>query len=316
MFHRLVPPEVETSFITIIDSILAASDLDTISEKRIRKGLQESVQYDITPQKVRHSSHVIVRSILICSQSAIKTLIMARFDKFDAQRKAAVKTNGATSTKEQSPATPASGAHISPPARKRVKRESAGKETPRSKPTPSPKKHVQESDDDDLSDVKDSPPKKKKRIDHDSDAAYAAKLQAQENSRIRSTRGGGPKATPAKKKKTPKKKTSAKVRAEDDSDIEGSGSETKERKVNRTGGFHVRRHTHQFICLLTSIQKELNLSPALSALLDNEVKVQKYLLQAMNSILTIFNSFRVLRLSSGYGPTFARMTYKIQVTSA
>lgn len=48
----LVPPEVEASFITIIDSILAASDLDTITEKTIRKGLQQQVEYDITPQKV------------------------------------------------------------------------------------------------------------------------------------------------------------------------------------------------------------------------------------------------------------------------
>ena len=48
----LVLPEVEASYITIIDDILAASDLDSISEKRIRKGLQESIEYDITPQKV------------------------------------------------------------------------------------------------------------------------------------------------------------------------------------------------------------------------------------------------------------------------
>lgn len=40
---------------TIIDSILAASDLNTISEKRIRKGLQAAVEYDITPQKVHIS---------------------------------------------------------------------------------------------------------------------------------------------------------------------------------------------------------------------------------------------------------------------
>ena len=51
-FRRLVPPEVEASYATIIDSILAASDLNTISEKRIRKGLQQAVEYDITPQKV------------------------------------------------------------------------------------------------------------------------------------------------------------------------------------------------------------------------------------------------------------------------
>ncbi len=47
-----VPPEVEASYSAIIDSILAASDLNTISAKRIRKGLQAAVDYDITPQKV------------------------------------------------------------------------------------------------------------------------------------------------------------------------------------------------------------------------------------------------------------------------
>lgn len=47
-----MPPEVKASYATIIDSILAASDLETISEKRIRKGLQQAVEYDITPQKV------------------------------------------------------------------------------------------------------------------------------------------------------------------------------------------------------------------------------------------------------------------------
>ena len=60
MARCLVPPEVEASYITIIDSILAASDLDSISEKRIRKGLQEAVEYDITPQKVR------INLILLC----------------------------------------------------------------------------------------------------------------------------------------------------------------------------------------------------------------------------------------------------------
>ena len=45
-------PETEISYTTIIDSILAASDLNTISEKRIRKGLQAAVDYDITPLKV------------------------------------------------------------------------------------------------------------------------------------------------------------------------------------------------------------------------------------------------------------------------
>lgn len=88
--------------------------------------------------------------------------------------------------------------------------------------------------------LKGSPaPKKKKIIEYDSDAAFAARLQAEENSRSRSTRGGGPKKPNGIKKKTLKKKTAAKVKAEDDSDMDESGSDMKERKVNRTGGFHV-----------------------------------------------------------------------------
>lgn len=83
------------------------------------------------------------------------------------------------------------------------------------------------------------PPKKKRKDETvDSDAVYAARLQAEENLRARSTRGGGNtrKAAPAKKKKTTK--TSRKVKVSDDSDLDGSGAENK-KEVNRTGGFHV-----------------------------------------------------------------------------
>lgn len=75
----------------------------------------------------------------------------------------------------------------------------------------------------------------------DADALYAARLQAEENLRARPTRGGiVRKSAPVKKKKSPTKaKTSKKVKAEDDSDLEGSDGEKKE--VNRTGGFHVSR---------------------------------------------------------------------------
>ena len=47
-----VSPDARDNFVPIIDSILAKSDLTTISEKRIRKGLQDVVGYDLTPQKV------------------------------------------------------------------------------------------------------------------------------------------------------------------------------------------------------------------------------------------------------------------------
>lgn len=51
-----VPAEVQASYVVIIDSILAASDLNTITSKRIREGLQRAVDYDITPQKVTLAS--------------------------------------------------------------------------------------------------------------------------------------------------------------------------------------------------------------------------------------------------------------------
>jgi hypothetical protein len=49
-----VPPEVEASYATIIDGILASSDLNTISAKAIRKGLQSKVSFDLSAQKVRY----------------------------------------------------------------------------------------------------------------------------------------------------------------------------------------------------------------------------------------------------------------------
>ena len=112
--------------------------------------------------------------------------------------------------------------------------------------TPEPKtsqKRKSESDkdedpDEELSDVKFTPPpkKKQKKVEMD-DAAFAAKLQAEENSRARPTRGGATRKTAPVKKRTPKKKAAAKVKASDDSDVE-SGS-AAEKKVNRSGGFHV-----------------------------------------------------------------------------
>ena len=48
----IVTPEVEAELVTMIDTILASSDLNTISNKRVLIGLQEQVDYDITPKKV------------------------------------------------------------------------------------------------------------------------------------------------------------------------------------------------------------------------------------------------------------------------
>ena len=161
------------------------------------------------------------------NQEPIKALIMARFDKFMAEKNTEGQTNGHShltngDVKHETPETKHESS--TPPSRKSVKREAT-------------------DDDAELSDVPASPsPKKKRKVPHmDDDAAFAARLQAEENSRARPTRGGvNKKAIPAKKKKkTPKKTNPDKVKAEDDSDLEGSGSEAVEKKVNRSGGFHV-----------------------------------------------------------------------------
>ncbi|KAL8836318.1 MAG: hypothetical protein Q9176_006379 [Flavoplaca citrina] len=219
-----LPEAVQTEYVKIIDTILASSDLNTISEKRIRKGLQQAVNYDITPQK-----------------DVIKPLIMARFDKFIADQSAPAQTNGHVAgvqrdRSESLDATPMKN----PPDRTRV-----------------PKREASEVEESSEAVEAHRPKTKRKRTPTDDDAAFAAKLQAEENVRARPTRGGGPKkAAPVKKKKTPKKKTAARVDAADDSDLD---SEAAEKKVNRSGGFH----------------KPLTLSAPLSALLDGQLQLSR-----------------------------------------
>lgn len=149
---------------------------------------------------------------------------MARFDKFMAEKNSAPKTNGHTSKVKSEPSESpddAIKASASPPPKTKTKHE---------------------SDDEDLSSAPSEPsPKKKRKVEKfvDEDAAFAAKLQAEENIRARPTRNGVNKKTPVKKKSRPKKKTAAKIKNEDDSDIGDSGSATAEKNVNRSGAFHV-----------------------------------------------------------------------------
>ena len=179
---------------------------------------------------------------------------MARFDNFIANKDKGPQSNGhkAANTVD----SPASSSNIK-------------SETP-----PPSKKHKHDNDEEATSEAVDSPkPQKKRRVSHDSDAAYAAKLQAMENSRMRSTRGGGTKKSSISKKRSPKKKSAGRVKAEDDSDLEGSGSGVKEKKVNRNTGFHVSLLDPTALHYITdAVQKEWMLSPPLSALLDNEIK--------------------------------------------
>lgn len=199
-----LPTEVEASYAAIIDNILAASDLNTISAKRIRKGLQERLDYDISHQK-----------------DEVNALIMTRFDKFNAERNGAADTE----TTEPIPTVETNGAG-------RYSSEDASASVSK-KRTP---------DDSDIERSPPKKKVKKEKTTEDQDAAYAAKLQAEFNaaSRSRSTRGANTKKrapAPKKKGEKKKKKSANRVKDEDDSDIaSGSGAEKKE--VKRTGGFH------------------------------------------------------------------------------
>lgn len=151
---------------------------------------------------------------------------MSRFDKFIAEKNPEPHVNGHTGT--------ANGR--SPEESSEPQREIS--------PSPTGKARKRGTDEEDLCGISPSHPKKKKKsAPVDNDAVFAARLQAEENGRARATRGGvNKKSTPIKKKKdkkVQKKKTSNKVKTEDDSDLDGSGSEVAERKVNRNSGFHV-----------------------------------------------------------------------------
>lgn len=106
-------------------------------------------------------------------------------------------------------------------------------------PSPSSSPAKRDAHSETLSDVADTlPPKKKRKNSIDADAAFAARLQAEEDSRARPTRGGASRKTaPVKKKRKTKKKE--KVTGSDDSDLEGDSE--KPAKPKRDTGFHVRR---------------------------------------------------------------------------
>ncbi|KAG9206099.1 hypothetical protein G6514_004820 [Epicoccum nigrum] len=215
-----LPAEVAATYSVIIDEILRASDLNTISAKRIRKGLQERIGKDTAPQK-----------------DAITALIMQRFDKFNNEVNGTTTTTTATEPPKANPAPTVANGAASTSA------------------TPDPKRSP--GSESALSELEDAAPPKKKakksKTTEDEDAAYARKLQAEENARSgRATRGGNTrKKAPLPKKKATKKKSSNRVKDEDDSDI-ASGSDKEKKSPSRKGGFH----------------KPMALSPALSALLN------------------------------------------------
>jgi len=156
---------------------------------------------------------------------------MVRFDKFHAEKTQSPKVIPVTLPK------PATYGHAVI-----VKDESTESVQQPSSPRPNVHHDREEKDEEALSDVVDTPPKKKRKAEPlDEDALFAARLQAEENSRARPTRGGtNRKGAVVKKKKSPvKKKTARKIKSEDDSGVEGSGSDVEDKEVNRSGGFHV-----------------------------------------------------------------------------
>ncbi|USW57969.1 Putative SWIB/MDM2 domain-containing protein [Septoria linicola] len=200
-----LPLEQRAAYSAIIDKVLANSDLNTISAKRIRKELQEQVGHDLSSQK-----------------QAITDLIMSRFDKAQEKQKA---TSG-----DIEPVPTANG-HS-----KRNGSESNGYAESSLSPPASTNKR--KADSEELSEVEDSPaPKKvKKEKKAETDEEMARRLAAELNATsARSTRGGGAKRkTPAAKTKKTKKKSSAKVNSDDDSAVESGDKPVKEKK----GGFH------------------------------------------------------------------------------
>lgn len=157
---------------------------------------------------------------------------MVRFDKYQQ------KLNGAAAVDTvPEPAPTTNGAGTTHPPK-----EDSNEPSDPASPT---KRKV--SDDEDLSDVIDSPPPKKAKKAFsksvaETDEELAKRMQAELNASARSTRGGGttkrkPPVKKAKAKSTPKKKSKAKLNSDDDSNISGSDSDGKPEKEKK-GGFH------------------------------------------------------------------------------
>ncbi|KAF1965787.1 SWIB-domain-containing protein [Bimuria novae-zelandiae CBS 107.79] len=117
-------PEVAERYSAIIDDILENADLNTISAKRIRKGLQERLGQDISGEK-----------------QAVTDLIMVRFDKFNAEQ------NGAPEPEEPVPSVEApTNGHTT--GKRTPDDDSALSELDESPPKKKPRKHKSTEDED------------------------------------------------------------------------------------------------------------------------------------------------------------------------
>ncbi|KAI2626360.1 DEK C terminal domain-containing protein [Xylaria nigripes] len=194
-------PEEEVRYTEIIDEILSTANLETVTRKKIRLGLQAELGgKDLNEQK-----------------DAIKALIEERFDAVSA----VAATNYLPSTVPEPDIPP------TPPGKFVNDRDDAVKDDT-------------VANGDEIK-VWTQPSKKRQRKEpgtdtEDADAKLAALLQAEENQRTRTTRGGGAKAATKKKKPAPKKKSEKRVRSDDGSDVDASDAgNPKKRKAG--GGF-------------------------------------------------------------------------------
>ncbi|KAF3055707.1 SWIB-domain-containing protein [Daldinia loculata] len=194
--------EEETRYTEVIDGILATADLETVTRKKIRMGLEAALGgKDLSDQK-----------------NAIKALIEERFDAI---------SSGAPPPSSAIPQPELTSPRPSPLEQANGYEENS--------------QDADDTNGDEIK-VSVQPPRKKQRKEksedtEDADAKLAAMLQAQENQRTRATRGGGKPKAPAKKKKaTPRKKSEKKVGPDDDSDVAGS-EESSSRPRKAGGGF-------------------------------------------------------------------------------
>lgn len=200
----MLSSDEERQYTGIIDAILATADLETITRKKIRQGLEKALNgKDLSEYK-----------------NEIKALIEERFDAF---------SQGPSAAPVAIPTPPSASALSDDKPHPTPKREHSSIKY---------EEDEKETNGEIKVSVSQPPAKKQKRNSiaaEDADARFAAELQAQENrlARGRTTRGGEKPAKP--KKKAPKKKSAAKVK-DDDSDAENSDGTPKEKR-KAGGGF-------------------------------------------------------------------------------
>ncbi|KAK0648903.1 hypothetical protein B0T16DRAFT_122801 [Cercophora newfieldiana] len=193
--------EEKSNYTRIIDGILRAADLQTVTRKKIRQGLEAAIDKDLSGQK-----------------DAIKSLIEARFDAVSSKATQAIPTPPSGAAGDISPKHETNGGSPSDdadlgadgeievslqPAKKKQKRESSSE-------------------------------------DADARLAAELQAQENRLSRGPRTRGGvAAKPTkPAKAKaKKPKKKSEKRVRSDDDSDAVGASDAEGKPKRKAGGGF-------------------------------------------------------------------------------